>query len=258
MAEDRAAFLRMAARYAGAVAKLRERRAGGGTRRSARRTAGRRARGSHRVDAGPRAARGGIGRTPRAAARSFARARHSAEDLRRFRGLRGERPETRRDGSGRRVRDCGWNPRPLEILTEALLFGDRARQERRRRRSERDPAKILKELSDLRLGAPVVHEAYGVGRYVGLQTMDVAGYTGEFLVLEYAEGDKLYVPGAGAAPRITLHRRAGRDRAAAQARRRRSGRRRGARRRNAFATSPPSCSICTRAGRRARAHDGSG
>jgi transcription-repair coupling factor (superfamily II helicase) len=83
---------------------------------------------------------------------------------------------------------------PLEILTESQLFGDRARQERRRRRSERDPAKILKELSDLRVGAPVVHESYGVGRYVGLQTMDVAGYTGEFLVLEYAEGDKLYVP----------------------------------------------------------------
>src|SRR5208282_4411633 len=74
---------------------------------------------------------------------------------------------------------------PLEILTESQLFGDRARQERRRRRAERDPAKILKELSDLRIGAPVVHETYGVGRYVGLQTMDVAGYTGEFLVLEY-------------------------------------------------------------------------
>ncbi|HWS67134.1 MAG TPA: DEAD/DEAH box helicase, partial [Steroidobacteraceae bacterium] len=83
---------------------------------------------------------------------------------------------------------------PLEILTEAQLFGDRARQERRRRRAERDPAKILKELSDLRIGAPVVHESYGVGRYVGLQTMDVAGYTGEFLVLDYADGDKLYVP----------------------------------------------------------------
>jgi transcription-repair coupling factor (superfamily II helicase) len=83
---------------------------------------------------------------------------------------------------------------PLEILTESQLFGDRARQERRRRRAERDPAKILKELTDLRIGAPVVHEAYGVGRYVGLQTMDVAGYTGEFLVLEYADADKLYVP----------------------------------------------------------------
>ncbi len=83
---------------------------------------------------------------------------------------------------------------PLEILTEAQLFGDRARQERRRRRAERDPAKILKELSDLRAGAPVVHETYGVGRYLGLQTMEVAGQLGEFLVLEYADGDKLYVP----------------------------------------------------------------
>ncbi len=83
---------------------------------------------------------------------------------------------------------------PLEILTEAQLFGDRARQERRRRRADRDPAKILKELTDLRIGAPVVHETYGVGRYVGLQTMDVAGQTSEFLVLEYADGDKLYVP----------------------------------------------------------------
>jgi transcription-repair coupling factor (superfamily II helicase) len=83
---------------------------------------------------------------------------------------------------------------PLEILTESQLFGDRAGQERRRRKAERDPAKILKELTDLRIGAPVVHETYGVGRYIGLQTMDVAGYTGEFLVLEYADGDKLYVP----------------------------------------------------------------
>ncbi len=82
----------------------------------------------------------------------------------------------------------------LEILTESQLFGERARQERRRRRADRDPARILAELTDLRIGAPVVHESYGVGRYAGLQTMDVAGYSGEFLVLEYADGDKLYVP----------------------------------------------------------------
>src|SRR5258708_1168075 len=73
----------------------------------------------------------------------------------------------------------------LEILTEAQLFGDRARQERRRRRAGRDPAKILKELSDPRIGAPVVHESSGVGRHPSPHTIDVAGYTGEFLVLEY-------------------------------------------------------------------------
>ncbi|MDE2306592.1 MAG: DEAD/DEAH box helicase, partial [Gammaproteobacteria bacterium] len=83
---------------------------------------------------------------------------------------------------------------PLEILTEAQLFGERARQERRRRRAERDPAKILEELTDLRIGAPVVHETYGVGRYQGLVTMDVAGQLGEFLELHYADGDKLFVP----------------------------------------------------------------
>jgi len=40
----------------------------------------------------------------------------------------------------------------------------------------------------------VVHEEYGVGRYVGLQAMQVAGQPGEFLVLEYLDGDRVYVP----------------------------------------------------------------
>jgi transcription-repair coupling factor (superfamily II helicase) len=82
----------------------------------------------------------------------------------------------------------------LTIYAEEQLFGERARQERRRRRSDRDPAKIIQQLADLRPGAPVVHEDYGVGRYTGLTTMDAGGMTAEFLVLEYAGGDKLYVP----------------------------------------------------------------
>jgi transcription-repair coupling factor (superfamily II helicase) len=83
---------------------------------------------------------------------------------------------------------------PLALITEEQIFGERARQERRRRRAERDPAAILRELTDLSLDAPVVHEDYGVGRYRGLQVMDIAGERGEFLVLEYAGGDRLYVP----------------------------------------------------------------
>ncbi|HWJ07327.1 MAG TPA: transcription-repair coupling factor [Steroidobacteraceae bacterium] len=82
----------------------------------------------------------------------------------------------------------------LTIYAEEQLFGERARQERRRRRADRDPAKIIQQLADLRPGAPVVHEDYGVGRYTGLTTMDAGGTTAEFLVLEYAGGDKLYVP----------------------------------------------------------------
>ncbi|MCS6946089.1 MAG: transcription-repair coupling factor, partial [Steroidobacteraceae bacterium] len=83
---------------------------------------------------------------------------------------------------------------PLTVLTENLLFGARARQERRRRRSGADPAALLRDLQTLSPGAPVVHEDYGVGRYVGLQMLTAGGQPGEFLVLEYQGGDRLYVP----------------------------------------------------------------
>ncbi|HWK73756.1 MAG TPA: transcription-repair coupling factor [Povalibacter sp.] len=82
----------------------------------------------------------------------------------------------------------------VALIAEEQLFGERARQERRRRRPERDPEKIIRDLTDLHPGSPVVHEHYGVGRFLGLQTLDVGGLTSEFLVLEYADGDKLYVP----------------------------------------------------------------
>lgn len=83
---------------------------------------------------------------------------------------------------------------PLAVIAEAQLFGARARQERRRKRAAVDPEAILRDLQDLNPGAPVVHEEYGVGRYVGLQPMEVAGQPGEFLVLEYQGGDRVYVP----------------------------------------------------------------
>ncbi len=87
--------------------------------------------------------------------------------------------------------------RGLALLAEDQLFGERARQERRRRRADRDPGVILQELTDLSPGAPVVHEAYGVGRDLGLRVMDVEGHPGEFLVIEYAAGDRIYVPVQG-------------------------------------------------------------
>ncbi|HEX7114998.1 MAG TPA: transcription-repair coupling factor [Steroidobacter sp.] len=82
----------------------------------------------------------------------------------------------------------------IAVIAEEQLFGERARQERRRPRPERDPEKIIRDLTDLRPGSPVVHEEYGVGRFVGLATLDVGGLKNEFLLLEYADGDKLYVP----------------------------------------------------------------
>ena len=82
----------------------------------------------------------------------------------------------------------------LRIVTAEQLGLERPRQQSRRRRSARDAEAIIRELTDLQIGAPVVHEHHGVGRYQGLTTLDVDEVETEFLLLEYADGDKLYVP----------------------------------------------------------------
>ncbi len=81
----------------------------------------------------------------------------------------------------------------LAIVTEPQLFGERALQQRRRRPT-RDTDSIIRNLTDLSVGAPVVHEDHGVGRYLGLQRLAVGGFETEFLALGYAGNDKLYVP----------------------------------------------------------------
>lgn len=82
----------------------------------------------------------------------------------------------------------------IAVLTESELFGEKARQERRRRKPTRDADAVVRNLTDLHAGAPVVHEDHGVGRYLGLQKITAGGQETEFLTLEYAGGDKLYVP----------------------------------------------------------------
>ena len=81
----------------------------------------------------------------------------------------------------------------LAVIAEDQLFARRARA-KRRARSARDPQTVIRDLTDLRMGAPVVHEAYGVGRYEGLTHLDAGGAEAEYLTLSYADGDKLYVP----------------------------------------------------------------
>ncbi|HEY3520452.1 MAG TPA: transcription-repair coupling factor [Rhodanobacteraceae bacterium] len=85
-------------------------------------------------------------------------------------------------------------PSHIAVFTERELIGERARNERRRRVSERDPEAIVRDLSELAIGAPIVHVDHGVGRYLGLIALDVGDTPGEFLAIEYAKGDKLYVP----------------------------------------------------------------
>ncbi len=82
----------------------------------------------------------------------------------------------------------------IGIVSEQQLFGERTQARRRRKRSDRDPETIIRQLNDLEEGSPVVHAEYGVGRYLGLITLDAGGIKAEFLHLQYADGDKLYVP----------------------------------------------------------------
>ncbi|HPA02618.1 MAG TPA: CarD family transcriptional regulator, partial [Chiayiivirga sp.] len=83
---------------------------------------------------------------------------------------------------------------PLCVLTERQFHPERAVGTRRRARAGRDPETILRDLSEISTGSPIVHEDHGVGRYVGLESLDVGEQRAEFLCIEYARGDKLYVP----------------------------------------------------------------
>ncbi len=87
-----------------------------------------------------------------------------------------------------------WLKDELAIIPEALLFGQQVRQKRRQKKPTRDADAIIRNLTDLAIGDPVVHEQHGVGRYRGMQKLTTGGIEQEFILLEYAKGDKLYVP----------------------------------------------------------------
>ncbi len=82
----------------------------------------------------------------------------------------------------------------LAVIAEPQLFGQQVMQRRRRNRKKRDADAVIKNLAELNIGDAVVHEDHGVGRYLGLQTLDVGDVTAEYVTLEYAKDDKLYVP----------------------------------------------------------------
>ncbi len=83
----------------------------------------------------------------------------------------------------------------IQVITENQLYGERVHQRRRRGRNRvQDPATIIRSLSELAEGDPVVHIEHGVGRYRGLRSLDIYGEETEFLVVEYLNNDRLYVP----------------------------------------------------------------
>ena len=81
----------------------------------------------------------------------------------------------------------------LAVISESQLFGERVQQRRLRRRRQ-DTEAVVRDLAELRPGAPVVHHQHGVGRYLGLMMLEVGNIPGEFICLEYEGGDRLYVP----------------------------------------------------------------
>lgn len=82
----------------------------------------------------------------------------------------------------------------IAIVTESQLFGDRVMQRRLRKRKQQDTDAIVRNLTELTMGAPIVHEDHGVGRYMGLTVLEAGGVPAEYIALEYADEDKLYVP----------------------------------------------------------------
>ena len=87
-----------------------------------------------------------------------------------------------------------WPEANLALITEAELYAGVVRRPGKRdaRRSNVDA--MLRDLSEVRIGDPVVHEQHGIGRYLGLTTLDLGDGPNEFLHLLYANDAKLYVP----------------------------------------------------------------
>src|SRR5262249_52726424 len=86
-------------------------------------------------------------------------------------------------------------PGELALITENELYAQQARLRKDREGARRAPAEgMLRDLSEMKAGDPVVHEQHGIGRYRGLVTMNLGEGDAEFLMLEYAGSDKLYVP----------------------------------------------------------------
>jgi len=82
----------------------------------------------------------------------------------------------------------------IAIVPETALFGRRVMQRRRRSRAAESPESVIRDLSELTPGAAVVHAEHGVGRYLGLEIIEIDGDRAEFVCIAYASDAKLYVP----------------------------------------------------------------
>ncbi len=84
--------------------------------------------------------------------------------------------------------------RGFAVVTENELYASQVRAKREREARKTTAEGMLRDLSEVKVGDPVVHESHGIGRYLGLENLDFGDGETEFLALEYTRGDKLYVP----------------------------------------------------------------
>ncbi len=82
----------------------------------------------------------------------------------------------------------------IAIITESELLGKRVMQRRLRKVRKQAFDMEVQSLAELTINVPVVHIEHGIGRYLGLTRLTLSGKESEFVTLEYAGGDKLYVP----------------------------------------------------------------
>jgi transcription-repair coupling factor (superfamily II helicase) len=82
----------------------------------------------------------------------------------------------------------------IAVITETELYASQPRSRAARAAKKTNVEGMLRDLSELKPGDPVVHEQHGIARYAGLINLDLGEGENEFLLLEYAGGDKLYVP----------------------------------------------------------------
>ncbi|MCH1924766.1 transcription-repair coupling factor [Shewanella sp. C32] len=90
---------------------------------------------------------------------------------------------------------CRLTQPDISIICETELFGARISQQRRRDKQRQvSQDALIRDLAELKVGQAIVHIEHGVALYQGLETLDTGGMVAEYLKLEYAGGDKLYVP----------------------------------------------------------------
>ncbi|HEZ0812449.1 TPA: transcription-repair coupling factor [Neisseria meningitidis] len=84
----------------------------------------------------------------------------------------------------------------IAVITESDLYQyvARSRVHNRRKKHAAVSDGLLRDLAEINIGDPVVHEEHGIGRYMGLVTMDLGGETNEMMLLEYSGEAQLYVP----------------------------------------------------------------